>query len=151
VRPRRRETSGAAFLLVLGFALGLGGLAFAATRPAPVRPLTAGRVPTDARLPDGSADLSAVPDLIAVTDDQQRVVGYAYATDVFKTADSLKAKPRLARGIVEVWDKTGKTLVGHLYPNGAGFVSLEQGAVRGVSPANPPPTRTTPSTVLVRP
>jgi hypothetical protein len=129
----------------------MSGLAFAATRPAPVRPLTAGRVPLDARLADGSADLSAVPDLISVTDDQERVVGYAYATDVFKTAEALRAKPELARGIVEVWDRTGKTLVGHLYPNGAGFVSLEQETARGLSPASPPPTRTTPSTVFLRP
>ena len=148
---RRRGVSGATFLVVLGFVLGLGGLAYAATRPEPTPALTYGRIPSRAQLAAGTADMSAVPDLIGVVDDQQKVVGYAYRADILQNPDAVRAKPDLQRGIVDVWDKTGKKLVGHLYPNGAGFVSVEQEAVRGVSPANPPPTRMTPSTVLLRP
>jgi hypothetical protein len=148
---RRRGVSGATFLVVLGFVLGLGGLAYAATRPEPTPALTYGRIPDSAKLADGSPDVSAMPDLISVTDHQMRVVGYAHRADIFKTTDSIRAKPDLRRGIVEVWDKTGKKLVGHLYPNGAGFVSVEREAVRGLSPASPPPTRMTPSTVLLGP
>jgi hypothetical protein len=147
---RRWGVSGATVLVVLGFVLGLSGLAYAATRPEPTPALTYGRIPTDARVAHGS-DMGGIPDLISVTDDQLKVVGYAHRADIFKTADSFRAKPDLQRGIVEVWDKTGKELVGHLYPNGAGFVSVQQETVRGVSPANPPPTRMTPSTVLLRP
>jgi len=152
VDRRRRGLSGATFLVVLGFALGLGGLAYAVTRPVSAPALSYGRVPTEARLADGSVDPGAVPDLISVTDDQGRVVGYAYATDVFfKTRETMRAKPQLEQGVVEVWDKTGKKLVGHLYPDGAGFVSVANEAERGISPASPPPTRTTPSTVLLGP
>jgi hypothetical protein len=147
---RRRGVSGATFLVVLGFVLGLSGLAYAATRPEPTPALTYGRVPINARLADGSPDMSAVPDLISVTDDRLQVVGYAYASDILEPS-AQQTKPRLREGVIEVWDKTGRTLVGHLYPNGAGFLSLEQQAVRGVSPASPPPSRMTPSTVMLRP
>jgi hypothetical protein len=148
---RRRGVSGATFLVILGFVLGLGGLAYAATRPEPTPALTYGRIPSNAERADGTTDMRAVPDLISVTDGQMKVVGYAHRSDIFKTPDSLRSKPNLQRGIVEVWDRTGKKLVGHLYPNGAGFVSVEHEAVRGLSPANPPPTRMTPSTVLLGP
>ena len=147
---RRRGMSGATILVVLGFVLGLGGLAYAATRPEPAPALTYGRIPANARLTNGTPDMNVIPDLISVTDDQMQVVGYAYASDILDSS-AQQTKPKLREGIIEVWDKTGKTLAGHLYPNGAGFLSLEQQAVRGVSPASPPPSRMTPSTVMLRP
>src|SRR5687767_1856918 len=97
---RRHGPSAATFLVILGFVLGLGGLAFAATRPEPTPALTAGTVPDAAVRSDGSVDMSKMPKLISVTDHANKVVGYAYATDIFKTSDAVAAKPALLEGVV---------------------------------------------------
>jgi len=146
----RRGIPGATLLLVLGLVLGAGGLAMAAVRPAPTRSLTTGTVPDQALRPNGDVDLEAMPDLISVTDDANRVVGYAYAEHIFKTAEAVAEHPELLDGVVEVFDKTGRTLVGHMHPNGAGFVPLNRAA--GASgDEGPPPSRMTPTTVIIPP
>lgn len=137
---RRHGPSAATFLVILGFALGVGGLAFAATRPEPTPALTKGTVPDAAIRSNGSVDMSKMPELISVTDHAGKVVGYAYAADIFKTSRSIAEKPALLEGILEVWDSTGKKMVGHMYPNGAGFYSLDQQARQGYSTQNMPPT-----------
>jgi hypothetical protein len=147
----RRGFPGITVLLILGFALGVGGIAFAGTRPETTPVLTAGRVPDDARRPDGSLDRNALPELISVTDDAEKVVGYIPRDELLRTPEAMARKPKLREGIFEVFDRSGKKLVGHLYPNGSGFLSLDQQAKQGVSVHNPPPTSWTPTTFTAGP
>lgn len=81
------------------------------------------------------------PELVSVEDDSGAVVGYARKADV--------ASPSAAPAtIVDVWDATGKRLVGHVYPNGTGFLSITQERKLGVSPSNPPEAKNTPTTAV---
>ena len=110
---------------------------------------TFGRIPQDAQRPDGSFDDSKLPDLIVVEDDEGEAVGYARKGDVFPAQGGEFSREELdARNIIEVWDSAGEVLVGHVFPDGVGYLSLEEQAKRGVSPSDPPEAETTVTTVI---
>lgn len=139
------------FALGFAFAAGLTaagavGLAAAAQssdaspdRAAP----TSGTVPDAAFSRDGSGlDMERVPELIAVSGQEGDTVGYLKKSDLYPTDGSQPLE------ILPVWDESGTELLGHTYPNGVGFMSLQQEADAGVGPENPPPDRVTPTTVI---
>lgn len=130
-----------AVLVFVGAAFGLRSFASAASPQEPAPTLTAGTMPSTAFSPNGSINPDQVPDLISVTDHGGQIVGYAYAVDIIPSTDPLPPE-RQPDGIIEVFDHTGARLVGHLYPDGAGFYSLEQEVDLGYSPKNPPPKST---------
>ncbi|MCU1372280.1 MAG: hypothetical protein JWO77_3474 [Ilumatobacteraceae bacterium] len=126
------------FLLVV--AAGAATVASAAgpgTDPAPSR----GTIPEQAFRADGSLDVSLVPDLVSVEDDHGDVMGYARSADVA----SQRSAPTSA---VDVWDASGKRLVGHVYPDGVGFLSIADEHARNVDPHDPPESGYAPTTVV---
>lgn len=100
-----------------------------------------GTIPDRAFRDDGSLDQSLVPDLVSVQNDEGSVVGYARRADI--------AAPQAAPStIVDVWDDTGEELVGHVYPDGTGFLSVEEERKLGVSPQDPLASKTPPTTIV---
>ena len=129
-------------LLIAGLMIGTTGIAFAVNRQITTQSLTVGPVPRDTKTVNGVTDIANVPDLIPVSDNSNKVVGYSYKADVFRTSDA-KNPTLLGQGVMEVWDVTGQKLVGHVWPNGIGFRSLTD--------RSPVPSTTTPATILMRP
>ena len=83
--------------------------------PAPTR----GTIPERAFLADGTLDPSLVPDLVSVEDEDGNVVGYARKEDIASPASAPSS-------VVQVWDADGKRLVGHVFPDGTGFLSVAE-------------------------
>lgn len=78
---------------------------------------TAGRIPSEGFGVDGTLDLSAVPDLVVVEDDDGREVGFISKEYLVSgwSPDGNEPQP--------VVERDGVTVVGHIYP-GIGFVKL---------------------------
>lgn len=152
VHNRRRMSP-----IVLVFGLLIGGIivGFGAAAGLATSSPTAGRLPEAARNQDGSLDAAKIPDLVAVEDDQEVVVGYAKKSDLYPSSPSDAPKDpsqaatsdeTRASDVISVWDETGTKLQGHLFPNGVGFLTLEEEATSGVSPDAPPAAKSTPTT-----
>ncbi len=88
-------------------------------------------------------DLDVAPDLVSVSDDAGKTVGFAKKADVIPQQYS-DVKP----GPIDVWDESGTTLIGHLYRNGGGYYSIEAEKRLGYGPDHPPPGTVTPTTIL---
>ncbi|MBI2710525.1 MAG: hypothetical protein HYX34_12665 [Actinobacteria bacterium] len=118
------------------------GVAAAGSDAAP----STGRLPASARGANGVLNVEALPDLVAVEDGRQVVVGYAKKGDLYPSGGGnvprnpaeASASSGPGSGVVSVWDRTGTRLRGHLYPDGVGYLSLGEEAAGGVSPASPP-------------
>lgn len=87
---------------------------------------------------------------VPVTDDRPgkpagNVVGYAKRSAVIPDGTNVEDDG----GIIDVWDASGSVLLGHLWPNGYGYRSLEEEAAEGISRDNPPslPPVSVPKTV----
>jgi len=72
----------------------IGGAVAAATIPSKAPP-TVGSIPNDARLPNGSIDLSKVPDYVPDLDRQGQVVGYSPREDLFPRSTALVNIPNV--------------------------------------------------------
>lgn len=131
MQQQRRSNVAILIGLMVGvIAAGAATIALASSRSAETN-LSRGTIPERAFRADGSLDASLVPDLVAVENDHGSVVGYARRDDV--------ASPDAAPAtIVAVWDESGEHLLGHVYPDGTGFLSVAEEKARGVSPENPP-------------
>ena len=75
---------------------------------------------------------------VPVTDDRPgkpvgNVVGYAKRSAVIPTG-----APEDDGGIIDVWDATGRVLLGHLWPNGYGYRTLAEERAEGISREHPP-------------
>lgn len=127
--------------LIMGVvAAGAATVAFASDRGSEGTP-TRGTIPERAFRSEGSLDPALVPDLISVENDRGAVVGYARSKDI--------ASPDAApASIVDVWDETGERLVGHVYPDGTGFLSTAEEKERGVDASNPPEPLSPPTTAV---
>lgn len=77
---------------------------------------TRGPVPEAARLPDGSIDLSQVPDFIPA-DGDNGIVGWVWSEDVLPPLGEERAE------VVTVYADDLTTVIGRMYPN-VGFVPL---------------------------
>ena len=102
---------------------------------------TFGRIPPGAISEDGqTVDMEEIPDFISVAAGKGEIVGYVKRTDLFSASSgdgpksesltayvSGPASPEEAPAVVvevyDVFDSTGKTVVGH-WVTGAGFVPL---------------------------
>ncbi len=82
------------------------------------------------RSPNGTLELGHAPDFVSVIGRNGKVVGYAPRADIVSPA-TRGPLTRPLGGVVPVYGRDLKTLVGHLYP-GVGFVPL------GSSPASEP-------------
>lgn len=133
--------------LVLGMAAGIAILTAVAVNARSVGSgPTAGRMPSQSGLP---SDEKAIPDLVAVENDQQQVVGYAWKSDLEPGAGKRSPdEPTPTTPAISVWDSSGQILQGHMFPDGVGFVTLAEEQARGLDPANPPtPSRGAPTTL----
>ena len=145
-----------AFVLGVGIGIGILGLAAAGLASSVDRSPTAsaGRIPEAASAADGSLDVSMAPDLIAVEDEAQVVVGYAKREDLFGTSQDRPRSPEEAVSwpsqntkTVSVWDESGTVLRGHLFAD-VGYMSLAEQAENGVSPESPPRPISPPTTTV---
>lgn len=111
---------------------------------APVPDLTdrAGTPTSTASTTTGSSAPGGGPELVPVEGPDHEIAGYARREDIYPT-DPGRPPP----DVIPVYDETGETLRGHTFPNGVGYISLEDQRRRGVSPDDPPPDVVTPTTV----
>lgn len=115
-RVINRHRAGAALVLVL---LGSVACENESTEPTPSRAaisFTRGQVPESARLPDGSIDLTQVPDFIPAADGD-RDVGWIWSADVFPPPGEEHVE------VVTVYADDLTTAVGRIFPS-VGFVPL---------------------------
>lgn len=140
--PSRKLTSALVVIAVVSI-FGIGIVAATVDFSSSTQP-NAGRVPSTAVRADGSIDRDQIPDLVTVENHAGEVVGYARKDDLFPSQGSEPSAP----SPVQVWDRSGSNLVGHVYPDGVGFLSLDEQSSRGISPDAPPRGVATVTTVV---
>jgi hypothetical protein len=109
-----------AVVVVAGAVTLVTNLFGSATAPSGRPSLTAGTIPPSQ---DGSVDLKKVPDFIATVGRTGKLVGYVPRAYLFPTNPVGSPVSSKLGGVVPVYARNLKTLVGHMYP-GIGFVPL---------------------------
>jgi hypothetical protein len=124
----KRSTQVLTAVIALGVGLGVGGAVLAASPSQP----TKGPLPADITKPGSEAtNTAAIPDYISTVDKQGNFVGYVAKSDLYPSGSG--AAPAAALGPVPVYGPDLKTVVGHMYPGGVGYVPLGSQPPAGVT------------------
>ena len=78
-------------------------------------------------------DPAQMPDLVSVVG-RTGTIGYVWRNQMFAPLFSAESE----KHVYDVWDQTGKVLLGHFYVAHGGFLTTAEEKAQGVSPQNPP-------------